>query len=144
GPVPCCIRRRFELLGERFILGNRNTLFIDRPFAPTQHTIEAPMNEHAEFCFPPPLHAGLVIRRRTQLFLVGGIKLSQPAGSHFAGTGQRACAEGQYGSLTEHRQAIAPSHIRISHRVLLNYEFGYPLMKFETGLASVVSLPALL
>src|SRR5579864_2688523 len=65
-PVACGVRRWIEVLRQYFILRDGYAFHFHRPFMPADHAIESPVDEHAEFCFLPPLNSTLMTRRRSR------------------------------------------------------------------------------
>src|SRR5262249_49534502 len=60
-PVAGCVRFGCEMLCENFILSNRNAFVLHCPFVLADHTVESPVDEHAEARLMPPLHAARAV-----------------------------------------------------------------------------------
>lgn len=52
---------RLEALGELLVFGDGNAFFLHGPLVPAQDAVKAPVNEHAEAGFVPPLHPASAI-----------------------------------------------------------------------------------
>ena len=61
GPFPGRKWFGLELFGERGVFGNRNPLVLHDPLVAAHHTVESPMDEHAEASLMPPLHPALAV-----------------------------------------------------------------------------------
>ena len=59
GPIASGIRLGLEELGLLLVFRHRNTFLFHRPFVTAEGAVQAPVDEHAEAGFMPPLHAGL-------------------------------------------------------------------------------------
>src|ERR1700674_323068 len=66
-PVARGVRLRIEMLRQHFVLRDGYALHFHRPLMTAYQAIESPVNEHAEFCFLPPLNSTLMPRRRSRL-----------------------------------------------------------------------------
>ena len=55
-PIARGVRLGLELIRELFILADRDALILHHPLVATKHTVESPVNEHAELGLVPPLH----------------------------------------------------------------------------------------
>src|ERR1700751_2329313 len=54
------VRRRLKLLAQLLVLLKRDILISHGPSVAAQNAVEAPMNEHSELGFTPPLDAALM------------------------------------------------------------------------------------
>src|SRR6267154_5613347 len=83
GPGASGIWFGLESLGELLVIGDGNAFVLHDPFVTAEHAVQAPMNEHAEARFVPPLHAASAvgILRRGALL---GVRLRRSSG-YFCG-----------------------------------------------------------
>src|SRR5437879_8839219 len=66
-PVAGGVRLWIEVLRQDFVLRDGYAFHFHRPFVTAYQAIESPVDEHAEFCFLPPLNSTLMPRRRLRL-----------------------------------------------------------------------------
>jgi hypothetical protein len=59
GPIARGVGFGLEELGLLFVFRHRNAFLFHRPFVAAEGAVQAPVDEHAEAGFMPPLHAGL-------------------------------------------------------------------------------------
>ena len=50
-----------NVLGELLVFGHRDAFVFHDPLVAAQHAVEAPVDEHAEAGFMPPLHAAFAV-----------------------------------------------------------------------------------
>src|SRR5690349_23884304 len=57
GPSASGIRFWLKAFGKLLVFGDGNAFVFHHPFVSAENTVQAPVNEHAEAGFVPPLHA---------------------------------------------------------------------------------------
>src|SRR6266566_5098746 len=121
------------MLCEQLVLRDRDTFDFHRPLMPADDTVQSPVDEHPKLGFVPPLHATLVIRRRSGLRRrLGGVP--------FLCDGQwRSCRKSC--ARRHHLQVIpsrcSPIHLRASQECI-GTDLGPNSMKggFYSGVSS--------
>ena len=60
-PIARGVRFGIEALRQFLIFGGWNPFHLHHPFVTAQNAVQAPVNEHTELRFVPPLHAALAV-----------------------------------------------------------------------------------
>jgi acetyl esterase/lipase len=61
GPIARGVGLGLEAFGELLVLGDGDAFVLHHPLVAPEHAVEAPVDEHAEAGFVPPLHAGFAV-----------------------------------------------------------------------------------